>query len=151
MDRSNRGVPEQRHKKYMYVGKSASSKPHQEPPKIYILLTMERDLMPQTESEKRYKSLFVTNRTKNIRGRLYGCPLVVYVQGYYYRREVLILKMNDLLHQNKSPCGKCPYTLGLVHTVANPCPQCKENDYQAFKQFQKQLLGGDNINGDTGL
>lgn len=108
--------------------------------------------MPQTESEKHCKSFFVTVGTMDARGRLYGCPLVVCVQGYYYRREVLTLKMNDLLHQIKSPCAKCPYTLGLVHTVANPCPQCKENNYQTFEIFQKQLSGeGEKFNDNTRL
>ena len=37
----------------------------------------------------------------------------------------------------KSPCSQCPYTLGLVHTLINPCPQCKEAGYQMFEQFQK--------------
>lgn len=46
-----------------------------------------------------------------------------------------------LLRQIKVPCPKCPYKLGLVHTVVNPCPQCKENSYQTFERFQKQVLG----------
>ena len=40
----------------------------------------------------------------------------------------------------KSPCSQCPYTLGLVHTVISPCPQCKEAGYQMFEQFQKGQL-----------
>lgn len=47
--------------------------------------------------------------------------------------------MNDLPHHAKSPCAKCPYKLGLVHTLTNPCPQCRENGYQTFEQFKKQL------------
>ena len=27
----------------------------------------------------------------------------------------------------KPPCPKCPYTLGQVKTLTNPCPQCKLN------------------------
>lgn len=42
--------------------------------------------------------------------------------------------------QFRPPCVKCPYKLGLVHTVVNPCPQCKENGYQTFERFQKQTL-----------
>ena len=53
------------------------------------------------------------------------------------------MKLNDLFHQIKSPCDKCPYKLGLVHTVVNPCPQCKANGYQTFERFQKQVLEDD--------
>ncbi len=35
----------------------------------------------------------------------------------------------------KPPCPKCPYILGRVHSLVNPCPQCKENGYQFFKKF----------------
>lgn len=44
-------------------------------------------------------------------------------------------------------CAKCPYKLGLVHTVVNPCPQCKENGYQTFERFQKQASGDNPIAG----
>lgn len=60
------------------------------------------------------------------------------------------MKLNDLLHQIKSPCDKCPYKLGLVQTFINPCPKCKENGYQMFERFQKELsadlhkAGGEN-------
>ena len=50
------------------------------------------------------------------------------------------MKLNDLLHQIKPPCDKCPYKLGLVQTLINPCPQCKANGYQMFERFQKQKL-----------
>lgn len=46
---------------------------------------------------------------------------------------------NDEL--KKKPCHKCPYTLGLIQTVKNPCPQCKINNYQSYKWFQIQLSG----------
>lgn len=39
----------------------------------------------------------------------------------------------------KSPCSKCPYTRGLIHTVINPCPQCRSNGYQMYQWFQKQF------------
>ena len=42
----------------------------------------------------------------------------------------------------KSPCAKCPYTLGQVKTLVNPCPQCKANGYRMFEQFTKRQLGG---------
>ncbi len=47
--------------------------------------------------------------------------------------------MRDLM---KKPCRKCPYALGLIHTVKNPCPQCRINGYQSYRWFQKQLPGG---------
>lgn len=50
------------------------------------------------------------------------------------------MKLNELLHQIKPPCDKCPYKLGLVQTLINPCPQCKENGYAMFEQFHKQCL-----------
>lgn len=53
------------------------------------------------------------------------------------------MNMKDLLHQIKPPCDKCPYKLGLVQTVINPCPQCKANGYQMFERFQRELSGGD--------
>lgn len=36
------------------------------------------------------------------------------------------------------PCHECPYKLGLVETVANPCPQCMLNDYKSFETFKNQ-------------
>ena len=39
------------------------------------------------------------------------------------------------------PCAECPYKLGLVHTVVNPCPQCKENGYKTYEQFKNGLSG----------
>lgn len=49
-----------------------------------------------------------------------------------------VVQAVKLVRLIKAPCPKCPYNLGLVHTVVNPCPQCKENGYQTFKRFQKQ-------------
>ncbi len=43
-----------------------------------------------------------------------------------------------LIYHIKPPCPKCPYTLGQIRTVANPCPQCKGNGYKSFEQFRKQ-------------
>jgi len=51
------------------------------------------------------------------------------------------LKIKKMIDKIKPPCPKCPYKLGLVHTSVNPCPQCKENNYQLFEQFQKQFRG----------
>ena len=49
------------------------------------------------------------------------------------------MNMKKILQQVKPPCPRCPYKLGLVHTTVNPCPQCKENGYQMFERFQKDL------------
>ena len=35
------------------------------------------------------------------------------------------------------PCKKCPYKLGLVHTLVNPCPECKLNNYASYDRFVK--------------
>ena len=47
------------------------------------------------------------------------------------------MNVKQLIHQIKPPCDKCPYKLGLVQTLINPCPQCKESGYQMFEQFTK--------------
>lgn len=41
----------------------------------------------------------------------------------------------------KKPCSKCPYTLGQIRTVTNPCPQCKANGYQSFERFKMDQSG----------
>lgn len=53
------------------------------------------------------------------------------------------MNMKQLLHQIKPPCAKCPYKLGLVQTLIDPCPQCKENGYQMYERFQQEMSGGD--------
>lgn len=40
--------------------------------------------------------------------------------------------------KNQAPCKECPYKLGLVETVKNPCPECKLNDYKMFELFKSQ-------------
>ena len=50
------------------------------------------------------------------------------------------MKEMKAVRQPNSPCAKCPYKLGLVQTLINPCPQCRENGYAMFEQFQKQKL-----------
>lgn len=47
--------------------------------------------------------------------------------------------MKKLLYRIKPPCPECPYTLGLVHTFANPCPKCRENGYRTFDRFKRGL------------
>lgn len=51
------------------------------------------------------------------------------------------MRLKELIHWDKPPCPRCPYTLGLVHTLVNPCPQCRENGYKTFEQFQSRIFG----------
>lgn len=46
----------------------------------------------------------------------------------------------NLLKKLKPPCSQCPYKLGQVQTVVNPCPQCRLNNYAAYERFQ-QMMG----------
>lgn len=54
-------------------------------------------------------------------------------------RGVMTMKIKDLFYAVKPPCPKCPYTLGQVHTLVNPCPECRVNGYRTYEQFQKKL------------
>jgi hypothetical protein len=38
----------------------------------------------------------------------------------------------------KPPCSKCPYKLGIIQTVRNPCLECKANGYKAYEWFTNQ-------------
>ncbi len=49
------------------------------------------------------------------------------------------MKLNDTTR--KKPCAKCPYKLGQMQTVKNPCPECRLNGYQSYEWFRKQLAG----------
>lgn len=51
------------------------------------------------------------------------------------------MKCKKIIHQIIPPCSKCPYTLGQVHTVANPCPQCELNGYNMYEQFRELAKG----------
>lgn len=46
-----------------------------------------------------------------------------------------VASLKELIYRIKPSCTKCPYTLGLVRTLVNPCPQCKLDGYQAYKHF----------------
>ncbi len=35
----------------------------------------------------------------------------------------------------KSKCMKCPFNLGLVRFIINPCPLCKINHYNMYYQL----------------
>ena len=50
------------------------------------------------------------------------------------------MKLKKLNYRLRRSCSKCPYMLGQVHTLSNPCPQCSGKGYQIFEQFQKKLL-----------
>lgn len=51
------------------------------------------------------------------------------------------MKLKKIIYKLTPPCEKCPYKLGQVHTVANPCPQCKLNGYNMYEQFKEQAKG----------
>lgn len=56
------------------------------------------------------------------------------------------MELRRSIQQFNPPCDKCPYKLGLVQTLINPCPQCKENGYAMFERFQKQKLNSQDKN-----
>ena len=53
------------------------------------------------------------------------------------------MELRRFIQQFNPPCDKCPYKLGLVQTLINPCPQCKENGYQTFERFRRELSAND--------
>lgn len=59
------------------------------------------------------------------------------------------MKTKKLIYLIKPPCSKCPYTLGLVHSVKNPCPECKENGYQTYERF-KRIASGKSVDFQNG-
>lgn len=52
--------------------------------------------------------------------------------------EVVWMKIENMVYRIKSPCSKCLYKLGIVHTFKNPCLPCRENGYQMFEWFQNR-------------
>lgn len=50
------------------------------------------------------------------------------------------MRLKSLIYQIIPPCKKCPYKLKQVHTVVNPCPQCKLNGYSAYERFKEQAI-----------
>ncbi|MBR4210990.1 MAG: hypothetical protein IKR84_01200 [Oscillibacter sp.] len=44
----------------------------------------------------------------------------------------------NILRRLKAPCARCPYKLGLVRTLVNPCPQCRADGYAMFEQFRRR-------------
>jgi len=53
--------------------------------------------------------------------------------------------MKKLIYLIKPPCGKCPYKLGQVQSVNNPCPTCKLNDYKTYEMIVKGTYMQGNI------
>jgi len=43
--------------------------------------------------------------------------------------------------KNISHCNKCPYQLGLIQTLKNPCHQCKLEEYKLYEVFRSQTGG----------
>lgn len=38
----------------------------------------------------------------------------------------------------KAPCPVCPYKLGMIKAVVNPCPQCKRSNYSFYHKFMQE-------------
>lgn len=45
-----------------------------------------------------------------------------------------------LIYRIKPPCPKCPYRLGQVQALVNPCSQCKKDGYSMFGCFRQSFL-----------
>lgn len=52
------------------------------------------------------------------------------------------MKLKKLIYRINPPCAKCPYKLGLVETLVNPCPKCKLDGYSAYERFLKMPWQG---------
>jgi len=46
--------------------------------------------------------------------------------------------LKKLVNTVKPPCYKCPYMLGQIVFVTDPCCQCKTNNYDTYYR----LIGG---------
>jgi hypothetical protein len=47
--------------------------------------------------------------------------------------------ISEIIEAVNPPCSKCPYKQGIIHTLMNPCPECKTNGYKAYEQFVNQI------------
>ena len=45
------------------------------------------------------------------------------------------MNIKKLVYMFKPPCPKCPYTLGYVKCVDNPCFWCKRNNYETYHRL----------------
>ena len=50
-------------------------------------------------------------------------------------------RIMTVTYHRKQPCGRCPYKLGLIRTLANPCVQCKRTGYRTYEVFVQQKQG----------
>ena len=51
--------------------------------------------------------------------------------------------IREIRNRIKPPCKECPYKKGEIKTLRNPCPECKENGYEAYERFQKMMAPGE--------
>jgi len=54
------------------------------------------------------------------------------------------VKLADII---KSKCEKCPYALGQVQFVQNPCPHCKANRYETYHRLIEARKNGPSSGG----
>ena len=47
--------------------------------------------------------------------------------------------MNNPINKSIPTCPQCPYKLGIIKTLTNPCPHCKMTGYSTYKRFLKQM------------
>lgn len=59
------------------------------------------------------------------------------------------MSITNLICPKQPPCAQCPYTLGLVETLRDPCPECKLNNYQMYEIFQQRRYMGNPGSTDT--
>lgn len=57
--------------------------------------------------------------------------------------------MKKLLYRIKPPCAKCPYILGLVQFIENPCLSCKLNGYSMYDILAHGKYKHDEVKKDT--
>lgn len=51
------------------------------------------------------------------------------------------MRSDNLLNKIIQPCKECPYKLGQVETLKNPCPECKLNNYSTYETFKSMVVG----------
>jgi len=83
---------------------------------------------------KRNDQPAVKKRKIRIQYNVQGASLYWEASNYFMIQEE-DMKLNDIT--GKEPCAKCPYKLGQVQTISNPCPQCKQNGYDSYERFLK--------------
>ena len=64
------------------------------------------------------------------------------------------MNTKGLARKIKPPCQKCPYKLGQIEAIKNPCPECKMDGYKSYERFADMLSRGELISKEgqvTGL